>query len=127
MRRARRAALALVVLATLFDAGGCATVLDLSEREDAVARLCACDAEIPPLSGDCRDVLSERLSTVTPATRGAWLSYFAEHCGGDDAVCSNAYDCYAQRGTCSPFECSTARECCGFSEGRQCMAGQCVD
>lgn len=91
----------------------CADVLDLTDRVDAVERLCACTDEVPQFGGECVELLSERIATASDKTRQAWLEYFAEHCGGD-GVCLSAYDCYSQPGTCSALGCGDARECCGF-------------
>jgi hypothetical protein len=104
---------------------GCAGILELEERQDAIERLCACDAQLPELQGGCREVLSARLDQVSRPTREAWLTFFAERCSGDDAVCVNAYDCYAQPGTCSPTSCASSAECCGYADGQRCFEGMC--
>jgi hypothetical protein len=103
------------LLAAWLALSGCVALLELDEREDAVARLCKCVAELPPL-GDCVTVLSSRLASATEDTRAAWLEHFAARCGSDP-LCPNAYDCYAQRGTCSSRSCESDAECCDYLGG----------
>lgn len=99
----------------------CADVLDLTDRIDAVEQLCACTDEVPQFDGRCVEVLSDRLSGVSAATRGAWLENYAARCGAPtEGVCPNAYDCYSQPGTCAALACGVDRECCGFAQGATC-------
>jgi len=110
-RRARLCTGAALLSLAYLNALGCDEVLDLTEREDAIERLCRCSEQLPDLDGDCSQVLSQRLSNAAEPTRASWLSYFEQHCGGD-GYCSSALDCYQQPGTCSMVSCRSDEECC---------------
>ena len=110
---AARRALTVAVTPLLWSAG-CVDALGLTDYQDAVAKLCKCDVEVPQLDGRCSEVLGERLDSVSEPLRGDWLDYFAEHCADS---CENAFACYQQPGTCSTVSCQEDRECCGFTEG----------
>jgi hypothetical protein len=99
---------------------GCADVLDLTERRDAIEQLCACSEEVPQFDGRCVELLSERLERAVDATRAAWLEHFAATCGGSEGVCPGAYACYAMPGTCAALSCTSDIECCGYLEGATC-------
>ena len=124
MRRSssRLIAGSLFGLGTVALVGGpaCVGVLDLKDYRDAVAELCACDGEesnLPDFGSvdSCISVLSERLASVTPEAREAWLEYYAKNC---DDNCNRAFECYQLTATCSFTVCyQDARECCGYQEG----------
>jgi hypothetical protein len=102
---------------------GCAAVLDLDGYQDAVDKLCRCDEQLSFLPR-CREVLSGRLGNASPATRAAWLDFFAGHCAGG---CERAYECFAQRPTCSDrdMSCAATAECCGSADDASALA--CVE